>query len=75
MATQRQLQLEQAFRLALKELGSGVSTEFLIAVTSERTKADPDEIIEASIDEWSARARMRARARSVSLRNTELATG
>ena len=45
--TERQLQLEQAFRWALKELGTGVSTEFLIAATSERTKADPGEIIEA----------------------------
>jgi hypothetical protein len=47
MATERQLQLEQALRCALKELGTGVSTEFLIATTSERTKADPGEIIEA----------------------------
>ena len=47
MATERQLELEQAFRRALKELGTGVSTEFLIAATSERTKADPGEIIEA----------------------------
>jgi hypothetical protein len=47
MATERQLELEQAFRRALKELGTGVSTEFLIAATSERTKADPREIIEA----------------------------
>jgi class 3 adenylate cyclase len=47
MATERQLQLEQAFRLALREVGSGVSTEFLIAATSERTQADPGEIIEA----------------------------
>jgi hypothetical protein len=46
MATERQLQLEQMFRRALKELGS-VSTEFLIAATSERTQADPGEIIEA----------------------------
>jgi hypothetical protein len=47
MATERQQQLEQAFRCALKELGTSVSTEFLIAATSERTKADPGEIIEA----------------------------
>jgi hypothetical protein len=47
MATERQLELEQAFRRALTELGAGVSTEFLIAATSERTKADPREIIEA----------------------------
>jgi hypothetical protein len=50
MATGRQLQLEQTFRHALKELGSGVSTEFLIAATSERTQADPREIIEAVED-------------------------
>jgi hypothetical protein len=47
MATERQLQLEQAFRHALKELGPGVSTEFLIAAAAERTQADPREIIEA----------------------------
>jgi hypothetical protein len=47
MATERQLQLEQAFRQALRELGTGVSTEFLIAAASERTQADPGEIIEA----------------------------
>ena len=45
MSTERQLQLEQAVRRALKELGNGVSTEFLIP--SERTKADPGEILEA----------------------------
>jgi hypothetical protein len=44
MATKQQ---EQAFRRALKDLGPGVSTEFLIAATSERTQADPREIIEA----------------------------
>jgi hypothetical protein len=48
MATERQLQLERAFRQALRELGAGVSTEFLIAAASERTQADPGEIIEAS---------------------------
>jgi hypothetical protein len=47
MATERQLQLDRAFRRALKELGPGVSTEFLIAAASEWTKADPREIIEA----------------------------
>jgi hypothetical protein len=47
MATERQLRLEQAFRCALKELGTSVSTEFLIAATSERMNADPGEIIEA----------------------------
>jgi hypothetical protein len=47
MATERQLQLEQAFRFALKQHGPSVSTEFLIAATSERTRADPREIIEA----------------------------
>jgi hypothetical protein len=50
MATERQQQLEQVFRLALKEHGPGVSTEFLIAATSERTQADPREIIEAVED-------------------------
>jgi hypothetical protein len=39
MAIERQLQLKQAFRGALKELGPGVSTEFLIAATSERTQS------------------------------------
>lgn len=47
MATERQLQLEQAFRFALKEHGTSVSTEFLIAATSERTQADPRDIIGA----------------------------
>ena len=36
MATERQLQLEQAFRQALRDLGAGASTEFLIAAASER---------------------------------------
>jgi len=47
MPTERQLQLEQAFRDALKELGTSVSAEFLIAAASERTQAEPREIIEA----------------------------
>jgi hypothetical protein len=47
MATERQLQLEQAFRRALRELGARVSTELLIAAASERTQADAGEIIEA----------------------------
>jgi hypothetical protein len=47
MATERQLQLEHAFRRALRELGAGVSTELLIAAASERTQADPGKIIEA----------------------------
>ena len=47
MATERQLELDRAFRRALKELGPGVSTEFLIAAASEWTKAAPREIIEA----------------------------
>jgi hypothetical protein len=47
MATERQLQLEQAFRQALRELGASVSTEFLIAAASERTQADAAEIIKA----------------------------
>jgi hypothetical protein len=47
MATERQLQLEQAFRGALKEHGPSVSIEFLIAATSERAQTDPTEIIAA----------------------------
>jgi hypothetical protein len=47
MATERQLQLDRAFRRALKELGPGVSTEFLIVAASEWTKANPRDIIEA----------------------------
>jgi hypothetical protein len=47
LATERQLQLERVFRRALEEHGPGVSTEFLIAATSEQTQADPREIIEA----------------------------
>jgi hypothetical protein len=47
MATERQLQLDQAFRRALKELGAGASSEFLIAAALERTQADPRDIIEA----------------------------
>jgi hypothetical protein len=47
MATERQLQLDQAFRQALRELGTDVSTAFLIAAASDRTQADPAEIIEA----------------------------
>jgi hypothetical protein len=47
MATERQRLLEQEFRRALQELGPGMSTEFLIAAASERTQADPREIIEA----------------------------
>jgi hypothetical protein len=47
MATERQLQLDQAFRRALKELGPGASSEFLITAASEWTQADPREIIEA----------------------------
>jgi hypothetical protein len=47
MATERQRQLDRAFRRALKELGPGVSPEFLIAAASEWINADPPEIIEA----------------------------
>jgi hypothetical protein len=46
MATERQLELEQSFRSALKALGPGASAEFLIAAVSEQTAA-PREIIEA----------------------------
>jgi hypothetical protein len=47
MTTKRQEELEQAARQALGELGPNTSTEFLIAVTSERTKVEPNEIIAA----------------------------
>jgi hypothetical protein len=47
MATKRQIEIEREFRRALADCGEGADTAFLIAATSERTKADPDEIIEA----------------------------
>jgi hypothetical protein len=47
MKTKRQQELEHAARQILGELGPNTSTEFLIAVTSERTKVEPDEIVEA----------------------------
>jgi hypothetical protein len=47
MTTKRQRELERAARQALGELGPNTSTEFLIAVTSERTQGEPNEIIEA----------------------------
>jgi hypothetical protein len=47
MTTKRQQELEQAARQVLAELGPNTSTEFLIAVTSERAKVEPDEIVEA----------------------------
>jgi hypothetical protein len=47
METTRQKQLEHAVRSLLDELGEQTATEFLIAVASERTQADPREIIEA----------------------------
>jgi hypothetical protein len=47
MTTKRQQELEQAARQALGELGPNTSTEFLIAVTSERTMVEPNEIVEA----------------------------
>jgi hypothetical protein len=65
MATERQQQLEQVFRFALEEHGPGVSTEFLIAATSERTQADPREIIRrlrTSIDDRGPRVQTRERA-------------
>jgi hypothetical protein len=37
----RQKQLEQAVLRVLDELGDQTTTEFLIAVASERTQADP----------------------------------
>ena len=47
MATQRQIEIEQEFRRALEDCGEGTDTDLLIAATSERTMAEPDEIIEA----------------------------
>jgi hypothetical protein len=47
MTTKRQQELEQAARQVLGELGPNTSTEFLLAVTSDRTKVEPDEIVEA----------------------------
>jgi hypothetical protein len=47
MATARQLELDQAVRSTLKQLGENTTTEFLIAAASERTSADPREIVEA----------------------------
>ena len=47
MATERQCEIDQAFHEALNEFGVSTDTEFLTAVTSERTKADYDEIVEA----------------------------
>jgi hypothetical protein len=47
MATARQQLLERELRRALQEFGAGASTDFLIATTSERTQADPREIIDA----------------------------
>lgn len=47
MATKRQIEIEREFRRALEDCGEGTDTEFLIAATSERTKADADEIMEA----------------------------
>jgi hypothetical protein len=47
MTTKRQQALAQAARQVLAELGPNTSTEFLIAVTSERTQGEPNEIIEA----------------------------
>jgi hypothetical protein len=47
MATKRQIEIEREFRRALRDCGEGTDTAFLIAATSERTKAEPDEIIEA----------------------------
>jgi hypothetical protein len=47
MATERQLEIDQAFLSALREYGDATDTEFLIAVTSERTKAEYRDIVEA----------------------------
>jgi hypothetical protein len=47
MATERQVEIEREFRRALEDCGEGTDTAFLMAATSERTKAEPEEIIEA----------------------------
>jgi hypothetical protein len=47
MATRRQHQLDRAVQCALTLLGEHVTTEYLIATVSERTSADPREIIDA----------------------------
>jgi hypothetical protein len=36
--------MDRAFRQALNEYGDGVSTDFLLAITSERSQVDPREI-------------------------------
>ncbi len=44
--TPRQSKLDVAFRRVLAELGGGTAAEYLIAVASNRTQADPREVIE-----------------------------
>jgi hypothetical protein len=47
MPTSRQFELDEAVRRALAEFGDGTATDYLIAVASDRTQADPREVIEA----------------------------
>jgi hypothetical protein len=47
MTTKQQREIERAFLGALHEFGQNTTTEFLIAVTSERTKVEYDEIVDA----------------------------
>jgi hypothetical protein len=45
--TPRQLALEEAVRRALADFGDSTPTDYLIAVASDRTQADPREVIKA----------------------------
>jgi hypothetical protein len=47
MATNRQNDLKNEFLRALRKFGEGTSTEYLVAATSDQSKADPNEITEA----------------------------
>jgi hypothetical protein len=47
MPTSRQLKFDEAVHRALADFGPATSTDYLIAVASDRTKADPREVIEA----------------------------
>lgn len=47
VATRRQMELEEALRRALAEFGDSTPTDFLIAVTSDRTQTDPRDVIKA----------------------------
>ena len=41
------MELEEALRRALAEFGDSTPTDFLIAVTSDRTQTDPRDVIKA----------------------------